>query len=169
MHGMENETGKKEQDNAKELHRQEMQNSEKYERMRVEEERQREVKRLEEERVKADKVIQERLRKESELRRRRQNELKERARELQEQRNKEMLDKHVGGETDGKVEELFIKGRQLDIQANREGKGAKKEQPYKQQEREAMARFKEYEKSVSAKVELKMKAHSKEQEAGRER
>lgn len=92
----------------------------------------------EHERLETERRNAERLRKEDE-RRKEQRKQKEQQQieEQRKQREREFLDNAVGGGTDDKkLEDYLVKLRQLEIKANREGTGARKEQPYKPPEKD---------------------------------
>lgn len=93
--------------------------------------------------------------------------------EMRKQRERELADREVGGGTgqQGKqVEEFLIRSRQLDIQANKEGRGAKQEQPYKEKEKESgLDKLRAFEKSVREKIAEKVKTQEKTQENTRTR
>lgn len=114
------------------------------------EERQRE-----QERAETDRRNAERLQRESEQRRKEERERTEHLKQVEEhrkQREKELANRQVGGGDNKELESHLAKGRQLDIQANKEGRGAKQEQSYKSLEerqinidyRYAMEHLKEY-------------------------
>lgn len=91
-----------------------------------------EERRKEQERIETDRRTAERLRKEEE-RRKEQRENKEHLKQVEEhqrQRERELANRQVGG-GNKELENHLAKGRQLDIQANQEGRGAKQAKPYK--------------------------------------
>ncbi len=145
------------------------------EQARLQGERQRNESRLADERVQADKQYREKLQKESERRRKEQNDRKEHLKhveELRRQRQKELADREVGGDKGREIENHFARGRQLDIQANKEGRGAKQEQPYKEQEHRehnGLDKLRAFEKSVQGKVEEQLQMQEKTQEMSRTR
>lgn len=145
------------------------------EQARLQGERQRTEKLFAEERTQADKLNQERLQRESEKRRKEQNDRKEHLKQVEElrrQRQKELADREVGGgkgEHGREVEQHLARGRQLDIQANKEGRGAKQEQSYKEQEHNGLDKLRAFEKSVQGKVEKQLQVQEKVQEMSRTR
>ena len=142
------------------------------EQARFQGERQRNESRLADERVQADKQYREKLQKESERRRKEQNDRKEHLKhveELRHQRQKELADKEVGGDKGREIENHLARGRQLDIQANKEGRGAKQEQPYKEQEHNGLDKLRAFEKSVQGKVGEQLQMQEKAQEMSRTR
>lgn len=91
---------------------------------------------------------------------------------IRKRREQELADRQVGGGTGKKAKELeenLAKGRQLDVQANKEGRGAKQEQPYKEQEQSGLEKLRAYEESVKAKVEERLQTQEKTQEMTRTR
>lgn len=148
------------------------------EQVRLQGERQRTEKLFAEERTQADKLNKERLQRESEKRRKEQNDRKEHLKQVEEmrrQRQKELADREVGGGKDEhgrEVEQHLAKGRQLDIQANKEGRGAKQEQPFKVQEHReptGIEQLRAFEKLVQGKVEKQLQVQEKAQEMSRTR
>lgn len=146
------------------------------EKARLMEERQREEQRVAEVRRKVDKQTQERLQKESERRRKEQQERKEHLKQLEEmkkQREQNLADKEVGGGKGREIENYLAKERQLAIQANKEGKGAKQEKPYKIQEQGeksiGIEKLRTFEKSVHSKLEATRKKQERIQEMSRTR
>lgn len=149
----------------------------KKEEARLQEERQREEQKRVEEKVRTDRQNQERQRKESERRRREQNDRKEHLKQVEEMRAlraKEQADREVGGgkgEQGRRMEQHLIRGRQLDIQANKEGRGAKQTQQYRPQEQremsKALEKLRNFEKTVEHKIEDKEQKQNKEMERTR--
>ena len=173
----ENDNIRREQENIKKHQEQRQKEEMEKEQARLSGERLREEQRLADERATSERENQERLQRESEERRK-QNEYKEEVKkelkqleEIRKQREKELADREVGG-GDGKkgkeIEEHLAKGRQLDIQANKEGRGAKQEQPYKEQS-EGLAKLQAFEESIKDKLEQKELERERTQEMGRTR
>lgn len=111
------------------------------------------------ERAKADKLNKERLQKESERRRKEQRERAEALKQAQAlqtiERQRKAEDMEVGGGNINKMVDHLARGRQIDIQANKQGKGAKQEQPYKE-ESKGISKLREFEAKVHDKVQSKV-------------
>lgn len=88
-----------------------------------------EERRTERERMETERRNTERLRRERE-----QKEQAEHLKQVEEhrkQREKELADRQVGGGNSKELESQLARGRQLDMQSNQRGMGAKQEKPYK--------------------------------------
>ena len=174
----ENDYIRREQEGIKKNQEQTQADNLKKEQSRLQGDRQREEQRLADERAMADKQNQERLQKESEQRRKEQNERKERMKQLEEIKRsrsqadteKDYLKNHS---KDKGYEQHTVDVKHVEIEKNRQGQGAKKEQPYKPQEQKeqskGLEKLRNFEKSVHSKVEEKLQEQSKAQEVTRTR
>ena len=86
---------------------------------------------------------------------------------MKKQREKEVADWEVGGDKGNKVQNQIIKGRQLDIKANKEGRGAKQEQSYKPKQEgqsEGLEKLRVVKEKVKDRVTERLQEQSRERE-----